>query len=88
MPKDIDLEKIKTEAFKIAGIKNIHHIHVWALSTNENAMTGHIVIDLNVDKNQVKAIMNDLKHKLQHMNIQHTTIETEYADDTCNKPAC
>src|SRR5437763_3204498 len=34
VPKDIDLEEIKKEAFKVEGIQNIHHIHVWALSTN------------------------------------------------------
>ncbi|MEJ7683146.1 MAG: cation diffusion facilitator family transporter [Segetibacter sp.] len=88
VPKDIDLEQIKKEAFKIEGIKNIHHIHVWAISTNENAMTGHVVVDTYVNKNQVSAIKDNLKHRLQHMNIQHMTIETEYADDLCNKPEC
>jgi len=88
VPKDIDLEQIKEEAFKVEGIKNIHHVHVWALSTNENAMTGHVVMDTTVNKNQVKTIKDDLKHKLQHMNIQHMTIETEFSDDTCNKPDC
>ncbi len=88
VPKDIDLEQIKQEAFKITGIKNIHHIHVWALSTNENAMTGHVVIDTNATKNQVKVIKDSLKHKLQHLNIQHMTLETEFADDQCKKPDC
>ena len=88
VPKDIDLEQIKKEAFKVEGVKDIHHIHVWALSTNENAMTGHVVVDTNINKNQVKIIKDDLKHKLLHLNIQHMTIETEFADDLCNKPEC
>jgi cobalt-zinc-cadmium efflux system protein len=88
VPNDIDLEQIKKESLKIEGIKNIHHIHVWALSTNENAMTGHVVVDTAVNKSQVKAIKDSLKHKLLHMNIQHMTIETEFSDDMCNKPDC
>lgn len=88
VPNDISLEQIKQEALKIDGIKNIHHLHVWALSTNENAMTGHVVVDTTVNKNEVKAIKDHLKHKLQHMNIHHMTIETEFSDDTCNKPDC
>ncbi len=51
-------------------------------------MTGHVVVDTNINKNQVKAIKDNLKHKLQHMNIQHITIETEFSDDPCNKPDC
>lgn len=88
VPKDIDVEQIKKEAFKIAGIKNVHHIHVWALSTNENAMTGHVVLHNNVDRNDLKKIKDNLKHRLEHMNIQHMTIETEFADDECDKPVC
>lgn len=88
VPKDIDLEKIKKEAFKVEGVKDIHHVHVWALSTNENAMTGHVVVGNNVNKNQVKAINDNLKHKLQHMNIHHLTIETEFENDMCKKLDC
>ena len=88
VPKDIDLEEIKKEAFKVEGIQNIHHIHVWALSTNENALTCHVVVDADINKNQVKAIKDYLKHRFQHMNIQHMTIETEFENDACNKPDC
>jgi cobalt-zinc-cadmium efflux system protein len=88
VPKDIDLEKIKTEALKIAGVKNIHHIHVWALSTSENAMTVHLVLDTTIDKNEVKRVKDELKHRLLHMNIQHMTIETEFADAPCIVTDC
>ncbi|MCW3109977.1 MAG: cation transporter [Segetibacter sp.] len=88
VPKDIDLEKIKIEALKIAGINDIHHIHVWALSTSENAMTIHLVLDTKLDKNEVKTIKDDLKHRLLHMNIQHMTIETEFEDDPCVVTDC
>jgi cobalt-zinc-cadmium efflux system protein len=88
VPKDISLEAIKIEALKIAGIHGVHHVHVWALSTSENAMTGHLVLEPSLKHEEVKAIKDDLKHKLQHMNIQHMTIETEFADNPCIKTEC
>ena len=88
VPKDIDLEKIKRESSKIKGIKDIHHIHVWAMSTTENAMTGHVVLNSMVDKTQAKSIIGELKHAMQHLNIQHVTIETEFANDSCLAPDC
>ena len=30
---------------KAKGVIDVHHIHVWALSTTENALTAHLVID-------------------------------------------
>lgn len=88
VPKDIDLEEIKAKASSIQGIKNIHHIHVWAMSTTENAMTAHIVIDDNTSNEEILNIKNNLKHTLQHMNIQHITIETEFSKDECRKVEC
>jgi cobalt-zinc-cadmium efflux system protein len=45
VPKEIDLEKDKsrTNESRWCGT-DIHHMHVWALSTTENALTAHLVV--------------------------------------------
>jgi cobalt-zinc-cadmium efflux system protein len=88
VPKDIDINKIKQNAKNIDGIKDLHHIHVWAMSTTENAMTAHLVIDYCENTEQIRLIKDNLKHKLLHMNIQHITLETEFINDNCRKEEC
>ncbi|MEO6904826.1 MAG: cation diffusion facilitator family transporter [Ginsengibacter sp.] len=88
VPKNIDIEAIKKKAGKIAGIKDLHHIHVWAMSTTENAITAHLVVDQHIDKEKISSIKDDLKHTLQHMNIQHITLETEFNNESCKKEEC
>lgn len=88
VPKDIDIEKVKSEALKNIEIKDIHHIHIWAISTTENAMTGHIVLDNNIDHFNTAKIIQDIKHRMQHLNIQHVTLETEFDNTPCNTPNC
>ncbi len=88
VPKDIDIQDIKNKAEKIEGIRDLHHIHVWAMSTTENAMTAHLVIDKSKAPEQITVIKNNLKHTLQHMDIQHITLETEFANEPCKKPEC
>ncbi len=83
VPKDIDINDIKTNAENIDGILDLHHIHVWAISTTENAMTAHMVIDCNESSEQITAIKDTLKHRLEHMNIRHITLETEFDTDDC-----
>lgn len=78
VPKNIDMEKIKEAALKIKGVRDIHHIHVWAMSTTENAMTAHIIIQSLVDKKQVASVKEELKHDLLNLNVQHVTLETEF----------
>jgi len=77
VPSSIDMEKIKREVLKIQGIKEIHHIHIWAMSTSKNAMTAHLILEENVSEKQASEIKNKLKHELEHLNIHHTTLETE-----------
>jgi len=88
VPKDVDLPAIESSLTQFEGVKGVHHLHVWALSTSENAMTLHLVLDSNLDNKEVNKIKNELKHRLLHSNIQHVTIETEFADSTCPVKEC
>ena len=88
VPKDINIKEIKTSAEEMQGIKDLHHIHVWAMSTTENAMTAHMVIDHCDNVSEIREIKDKLKHRLEHMNIQHITLETEFSNDDCLKEEC
>ena len=86
VPEDINMEKIKAEALKVKGVKEIHHIHVWAMSTTKNAMTAHLILDENLNQKQIAEIKHTLKHELEHLNIQHVTLETESVN--CKEKDC
>lgn len=91
VPKDIDITKIKDKMMKNnQSIFNIHHIHIWALSTNINAITAHIKLkkDYNYSSNDISKLKNDLKHQLEHENIHHSTLEFETYDYECADLKC
>jgi len=88
VPKDIDINDIKRKSEDVEGIKDMHHIHVWAMSTTENAMTAHVVLDACESIERIKLIKDNLKHRLAHMDIQHITLETEFTNDNCGKRNC
>lgn len=86
VPKNIEIETVRKSALKLTGIKDIHHIHVWALSTAENALTAHLVLNDAVTLEEISSIKNKFKHELEHLGIQHATIETEIGkckDEEC-----
>lgn len=88
VPNDIDIEKIKQIATQTSGIKSMHHLHVWAISTTENAMTAHIVLSNDITVEIEQQIKQTFKHELQHQNIHHITIETERESNCCNGDDC
>lgn len=77
VPKDMNLESVKEELLKADGIIGVHHVHVWALSTTENALTAHIILDVD-SLPMLDKIKADLRHRLQHMDINHCTFEPEF----------
>lgn len=85
VPMDVDLEKVRQAALRIEGVKDIHHIHAWAICTSRNSLTAHLVIE---DLKNAFAIKKQLRHELQHLNIQHSTLETELDSGTCSDEQC
>jgi cobalt-zinc-cadmium efflux system protein len=77
VPDNISLEDIKATALNVAGVKGIHHIHVWAISTTENALTAHVLLSREMSYEQEESLKKELRHELLHKNIQHVTLETE-----------
>lgn len=85
VPKNVDMEKITQELLKIKGVKEVYHIHVWAMSTSRNAMTAHLVLDDALDKEEISVLKQKIKHELLHLNVEHVTLETELKDHNKKK---
>ncbi len=87
IPKELNLEKITAAMLKIKGVLDVHHVHIWALSTTENALTAHLVIDQN-SVASFSHIKEELRHELLHLDIQHSTFEPEFSVESCSNVSC
>ena len=88
VPPNVDLQEVKNKALKVKGVVEIHHIHIWAISTTENALTAHVVVAENYTMQEIEAIKKQLKHEFEHQNIHHVTLETETKITHCEKTEC
>jgi cobalt-zinc-cadmium efflux system protein len=88
VPEGIEIKKIKGIVDGISGVKDFHHIHVWAISTTENALTAHLVVARNSDMAFLEDLKHKIKHELLHHNIQHATLEIEMENSPCGEPDC
>jgi cobalt-zinc-cadmium efflux system protein len=88
VPDNIHFDDIKEVATKVEGVKDMHHIHIWAISTTENALTAHLVLKDGTTLEQEQKIKYQLKHQLEHKNIHHITLETERENELCEAEDC
>lgn len=74
VPKSVDMNALEREILSVDGVKSIHHLHVWPLSTTEVAMTVHVII---TDVNRLNYIIASVRSKSRQHGVSHPTVEAE-----------
>lgn len=85
VPVGIDSQKIAQLILEQPGVKSCHHVHIWAISTTETALTAHLVINDIAKMEQVKC---SVKTVLDQAGIHHATLEIEDEGTTCDMECC
>ena len=76
-PREVDLAAVRTEITGTKLVTGVHDLHVWALSSDEMALSCHIVID-DTSLGDAEHVVRDLESKLcDRFAIGHTTIQVE-----------
>ena len=80
VPTSIDSQKVVKAIRALPGVDDVHHIHIWAISTTENALTAHIVLKQPEGMREVKHL---IRHRLEDFGIGHATLEFEVPGEHC-----
>lgn len=78
VPENVNPKEVKEKILKINGVEDFQHVHIWALSTTENALTAHVQISEKLNVSEIEEVKEIIKHELEHLQIQHSTIETYF----------
>ena len=75
VPKGISESKVRGYLAGLEGVKEIHDLHIWPMSTTESALTAHLVMPAGHPGDAfLGAIAEELRH---HHHIDHPTIQIE-----------
>lgn len=79
-PRGIDLQEVIRAIRSVPGVKDVHDVHLWSITSGKNALSCHVVLDgaTSVHENQV--ILQDLEAVLALKKIGHVTVQTEAPD--------
>ena len=80
VPKSIELAAVRDYLSGLDGVTEIHDLHIWAMSTNETALTVHLVRPGGHDDPFLHGVCEELSHRF---NIQHATLQVEAGSDVC-----
>jgi cobalt-zinc-cadmium efflux system protein len=74
VPFNLDLEHLGRELATVPGVKDIHDLHVWALSGERLALSAHVRVDSLADW---PTLLPALLHMAQDHGIGHATFQPE-----------
>jgi cobalt-zinc-cadmium efflux system protein len=82
VPEGIDPKKVSAHLEMLPGVRDIHDLHIWAMSTTETALTVHLVLPNGHPGDE---FLHDVAHELEKtFGIHHVTIQIELG----NSVAC
>jgi cobalt-zinc-cadmium efflux system protein len=76
-PPHLELGEIEAAMCAVPGVRRVHDLHVWTLTSGREAMSAHVVVD---DVRESERLLDRL-HALLHarFGIDHTTVQIETA---------
>ena len=76
-PREIDLAAVTEEITSTELVTSMHDLHVWALSSDEMALSCHVVVG-DCPLGDAEHVVRDLEQRLcDRFDIGHTTIQVE-----------
>ncbi len=76
-PPGIDLRRIKREVESLDGIEEMHHLHVWSMSSGQVALAAHILVKDQM-LSQVDDLADRVRERLLHrFGIRHPVLQFE-----------
>lgn len=76
-PKDVDLEALKRDLLNIPGVKKVHDVHVWTVTSGRYAMSGHVMTTSKTmaENDSIYQKIDLLLRQTYH--VDHATIQFE-----------
>ncbi len=76
-PKGIDAEEVQAKMSSLAGVTNVHDVHIWTITSGFPALAAHVLVERGED---CHAKRRELERLLEReYEIDHTTLQVDHA---------
>jgi cobalt-zinc-cadmium efflux system protein len=87
VPKHLDVGQINNAIRKIKGVKDVHDVHLWAITSGMYAMSCHLLIEDQMVSNCTQIVEEVNQTLSKEFGISHSTVQLE-CEECENSPVC
>lgn len=82
VPRGLELAHVRKEIGSLAGVTDLHDLHIWSTSNDDVSCTVHVTLGGGADADSVRQSVSALLEA--RFEIHHTTIQTESPGEPCH----
>ncbi len=87
-PEGVEFAEVQHAMLANPGVKGIHDLHIWSISSSELALSAHVVVG-DASLSELGAVMTGLKDMLaERFGVGHVTVELENEGGQCAGGSC
>jgi cobalt-zinc-cadmium efflux system protein len=75
-PRGVDVESLGRAMVGVAGVQEVHDLHVWEVTSGFPALSAHVLVGQADDCHAARAALERLLH--DDFEIEHTTLQVEH----------
>jgi cobalt-zinc-cadmium efflux system protein len=77
-PRGVDPDRVGADLAGVAGVVEVHDLHIWEITSGEPALSAHVLVRPDVDCHVARVAIEQV---LQADHITHTTLQVDHQDD-------
>jgi cobalt-zinc-cadmium efflux system protein len=80
-PRDMDLSEVRRHMTNLNGVRDVHDLHAWTITSGLPVLSAHVVVDPDVfDDGRCFSMLDLLQDCLRgHFDVEHSTFQLEPA---------
>ncbi len=75
VPRNIDLDEVRTAICEVQGVTGVHDLHLWSVAGDDASLTAHVAVAEGSDSESTRRAVAEMLET--RFNIHHATIQAE-----------
>jgi len=75
-PRDIDVAEVGSAMLGVAGVSEVHDLHVWEVTSGFPALSAHVLVGASDDCHRARLRLEEVLH--ERFEIAHTTLQVDH----------
>jgi cobalt-zinc-cadmium efflux system protein len=75
VPPGVNLKAVETALMSISGVRELHDLHVWSVTSDRHVLSVHVLVDLS--RQSLDEVVRAVNTKADAFGIHHCTVQAE-----------